>query len=414
MYNNVSDFVARLEQNLPQAKTFVQQRKLDKVYLNAPTNLGRYQVLPFTSLVTDYPYVDLPKTREINLPRKNIKSDGTENVYQAWIKLLPKSAYVVKDETGRITSSLTAANEQLLDQAYAIHEQLWNELDVKNNAMDPVIGKLIRKKNYTIFHAYCVNKWALDNMRTPERQNFSALFVVTSNKFQQSLKDDISQFAVMNGCGDDWLNQVYNRDLTDRQGFLMFTAQRDPSRPGFNFTTNHAIGKGDYLKPISIDSEDATLMEDPIETFLGWQAGRYPDGTPVGQRRLFNEALITEAINFMTKQLAQIRMAKQSGGDVKAAIAATNDEALNSQTPTTTMGQTTNDPMLAQMAQAQENMVANPQAVVERNTDPFTTPPAAHIDPITGAPTTSAGSNFAKPSFMSPGFGGNSGSGLPF
>lgn len=411
MYNNVSDFVARLEQNLPQAKTFVQQRKLDKVYLNAPVNLGRYQVLPFTSLVTDYPYVDLPKTREINLPRKNIKSDGTENVYQAWIKLLPKSAYVVKDETGRITSSLTAANEQLLDQAYTIHEQLWNELDVKNNAMDPVIGKLIRKKNYTIFHAYCVNKWAIDNMRTPERQNFSALFVVTSNKFQQSLKDDISQFAVINGCGEDWLNQVYNRDLSDRQGFLMFTAQRDPSRPGFSFTTNHAIGKGDYLKPINIDPEDVSLMEDPIETFLGWQAGRYPEGTPVGQRRLFNEALINEAISFMTKQLAQIRMAKQTGNDVKAAIAATNDEALNCQAPTTTMGQTTNDPMLAKMAaQSQENMVANPQAVVERNTDPFTTPPAAHMDPVTGSPTTS---NFAKPSFMNPGFG-NSGSGLPF
>ena len=413
MYNNVNDFVARLEQNLPQARTFVQQRKLDKVYLNAPTNLGRYQVLPFTSLVTDYPYVDLPKTREINIPRKNIKSDGTENVYQAWVKLLPKSAYVVKDETGRITSSLTAANEQLLDQAYTIHEQLFLELDVKNNAMDPVIGKLIRKKNYTIFHAFCVNKWALDNMRTPERQNFSALFVVTSNKFQQSLKDDISQFSVVNGCGDDWLNQVYNRDLTDRQGFLMFTAQRDPSRPGFNFTTNHAIGKGEYLKPISIDPEDVTLMEDPVETFLGWQAGRYPEGTPVGQRRLFNEALITEAINFMTKQLAQIRMAKQSGGDIKAAIAATNDEALNSQTPTTTMGQQTNDPMLAQMAEKSgENMVANPQAVVERNTDPFNTPPAAHIDPVTGNPT--GGNNFAKPSFMSPGFGGETGNGLPF
>lgn len=413
MYNNVNDFVARLEQNLPQARTFVQQRKLDKVYLNAPTNLGRYQVLPFTSLVTDYPYVDLPKTREINIPRKNIKSDGTENVYQAWIKLLPKSAYVVKDETGRITSSLTAANEQLLDQAYTIHEQLFNELDVKNNAMDPVIGKLIRKKNYTIFHAFCVNKWALDNMRTPERQNFSALFVVTSNKFQQSLKDDISQFAMMNGCGDDWLNQVYNRDLSDRQGFLMFTAQRDPSRPGFNFTTNHAIGKGEYLKSINIDPEDATLMEDPIETFLGWQAGRYPEGTPVGQRRLFNEQLITEAINFMTKQLAQIRMAKQSGGDIKAAIAATNDEALNSQTPTTTMGQQTNDPMLAQMAEkTTENMVANPQAVVERNTDPFSTPPAAHIDPVTGNPT--GGNNFAKPSFMTPGFGESKGNGLPF
>jgi hypothetical protein len=424
-YANVNDFVARLEQNTPGSnKNFEKQRRLEKIYLNVPANFGRYQVLPLPSLITGFPYVELPNTREINLPRKNVKPDGTETIYSAWIKILPMSAYTVRDESGREVSSLTANDEKLLQQAYSIHEELWKELDAKNNAMDPTIGKLIRKKNYTLFHAHCVNRWALDNMRSPERQNFDALFVITSKKFQEALKNDISQFGMLNGLGDDWLNQVYNRDLTGRQGFLMFTVQRDPTRPGFSFTANHAVGKGDYLKSVEIKQEDMDLMGDPIETFLGWQCGKNAEEVPVGQKRLFNENLITQAINFMTQQLAKIRMAKQSGGDVAAAIAATNEEALKAQAPTDTMGQTTNDPMLAEMANRaaeanmNQNVAVNPQTIAERNTDPFATPPAAHIDPITGSPVGSGfGSQqsapFSTPSFANPGFGSGNND-LPF
>lgn len=419
-YPNVNDFVSRLSQNMPGSRTFEKQRKLDKVYLNAPTNFGRYQVLPLPSLVTGFPFVELPNTREINIPRKNIKSDGTENIYSAWIKLLPRDAYIVRDETGREVSSLTANDEKLLQQAYNLHEELCRELDIKNNALDPVIGKLIRRKNYTLFHALCINYWALDNMRSPERQNFSALFVATSRKFQEALSNDIQQFELMNdNVPADWLGQVYNRDLANRQGFLMFTVQRDPTRPGFSFTVSHAIGKSDYLKDVKIPDDDMSIMSDPVESFLGWQCAKDINNVPVGQRRLFNETLIGQAIQFMTQQLARIRIVKQNNtaGEnmdnmIKAAIAATNEEALKSQAPTNTMGQATNDPVLAQMAEKSasaslnSNMVTNPQTIVEKNTDPFSTPPAAHIDPISATPT-SGGSPFSKPGFMNQGFGGN-------
>lgn len=393
-YSSVNDFVSKLEQNAPGAKNFEKQRKLEKIYLNVPVNFGRYQVLPLPSVVTGYPYVELPYTREINIPIKNIKSDGTEVVYNGWIKLLPTRAYTVRDETGRETSSLTAANEALLQKAYTIHEELCKELDFKNNAIDPVIGKLLRKKNYTLFHAYCVNKWSIDNIRVPERQNFSALFVATSRKFSESLSENISQFSLVSADSvpEGWLNQIYNRELTGRTGFLMFSVQKNATAPGFAFSASHAINKGEYLKDISIDKEDMDLMSDPIETFLGWQCPRDINSKPVGQRCLFNEELINKAINFMSQQLAAIRITKQNGGDVNAAIAATNEEVLKNQVPTNTMGQTTNDPMLAQMADKAasmnrgQNIPNNPQSVVNKNTDPFSNPPAAHIDPITASP----------------------------
>lgn len=425
-YTSVNDFVSKLEKNTPSAKNFEKQRRLEKVYLNAPVNFGRYQVLPLPSLVTGYPYVDLPRTREINLPRKNMKSDGTELVYNAWIKILPSSAYTVRDDTGREVSSLTINDEKLLRTAHSLHDELFNELEMKDNAMDPVLGKLIRIKNYTLFHAYCVNRWTLENMRTPERQNFSALFVVTSKKFQEALTNDINQFGLINGLDDAWLNQVYNRDLTGHQGFLMFSVQRDSSRPGFSFTANHAVGKGDYLKTVSIPEDDMALMGDPIETFLGWQANRNDETVQVGQKRLFNENLINETINFMTQQLAKIRIAKQTGGDVKAAIAATNEEVLRAQAPTNTMGRVTNDPMLANMASEAnsnvmnnnfQNVAVNPQEVVNRNTDPFSTPPAAHLDPVTASPVFGqSNSEFTKPAFMSnPSYGAQEDSSdLPF
>ena len=421
-YNSVNDFMAKLTKMPNANKNFEKQRKLEKLYLNAPANFGRYQVLPLPSLITDYPFVDLPNTREINLPRKAKAADGTERSYTAWIKLLPVSAYIVRDETGREVSSLTASDEKLLLQAYSVHEELWNELDVRNNAMDPEIGKLIRRKNYTIFHAYCVNKWTLDNVRTPERQNFSALFVLTSKKFNEALANDMAQFGIINSVGDDWLNQVYNRDLTGRQGFLLFTVQKDPIQPGFSFNASHAIGKEDYLKSISIPEEDMNLMGDPTETFLGWQAGKN-EGIPVGQKRLFNPELIQEAINFMTQQLAKIRMAKQSGGDIKAAIAATNEEALRNQ-ESASGAPRTNDPVLAQtMATSQvpnQNVAENPQTIIEKNDDPFNSPAAAHFSPFGGveqkntSTQTQQSAPFSSPGFANPGFGGNGGTELPF
>jgi hypothetical protein len=445
-YINVNDFISKLESNVPGAKGFEKQRKIDKIYLNAPVNYGRYQVLPFPSVITNFPFIDLPYTREISIPIKNVKSDGTESVYNGWIKLLPMSAYVLKDETGKhLSSSLTAADEQLLQQAYKLHEDLCKELDLKANAVDPVIGKLIRKKNYTLFHAFCVNKWTID-ARNPERQNFSALFVATSRKLSEAILDDISQLSLVNSSNDGWLDQVYNRNANGRSGFLMFSVQRNPVNPGFQFGVSHTIDKADYLKNVNIEKEDIDLMSDPVETFLGWQCPKDISNVPYGQRRLFNADIIKKAIDFMSKQLASINIAKQNGTDIKAAICATNEEILKAQTPTNTMGQQTNDPMLAQMADkaasmntvGQNNIPTNPQSVINKNYEPFTNPPAAHIDPVTSAPVGNnpgfGGGNyqnngyqggqqqstamppFTKPAYASGGFGGseNKTDDLPF
>lgn len=414
-FDSVKGFVDILNTAAPKSnKNFESKRRIEKIYLNAPVNYGRYQVLPLLSSITDFPFVELPYTREINIPRKNIKSDGTENIYKAWIKLLPVSAYMMKDETGRKVSSLTAADEKLLHQAYAVYDELFNELNAKEDRADHVIN-LIRRKNYTIFHAYCINRWTLDNARTPERQNFSGLFVVTSKKFSEALSENMTQFGMIEGVGDEWLNSVYNNKLSGRDGFLMFTVQRNTTgAPGFQFSINHAINKGEYLKTTEIPAEDAELMKDPVESFLGWQANREGDDVPVGKKHLFNAKLVQEAINFMTDQLSSVRMAKQNNTDIAAAIEATNQQALNVQRPTNTMGQETNDPMLANMAaeatkaKMNQNMAANPQKIVQNNTAPFETPAAAHFDP-----TGNIKSDDSKPSFGG-NFGNSSNNDLPF
>ena len=152
MGNRVDDFLSKLAAQAPKAKenNFEQKnRSLEKIYLNFPGNFGRYQVFPLDSVVTDFPFVTLFGTREINIPRKNMAADGTENTYNAWIKLLPKSAYVMKDMTGRLVSSLTAADDELLSQAHMIFDELYRELDAKNNR-DELTTNLVRLKNYTI------------------------------------------------------------------------------------------------------------------------------------------------------------------------------------------------------------------------------------------------------------------------
>ena len=130
-------------------------------------------------------------------------------------------------------------------------------MDAKNNFGDKVISELVRRKNYTIFHAHCVNYWKIGNSRQPERQNFNALFVLTSRKFAMSLKEDIEQFAIVNNVGEDWLDSVYNNKLTDRDGMLMFSVNRDNNAPGFVFSTQHIVGRSEFLKDVKIDPEEA-------------------------------------------------------------------------------------------------------------------------------------------------------------
>lgn len=422
-FNRVDDFLEKLAMQTPKPKEEFKQknRALEKIYLNFPGNFGRYQILPMDNVVTDFPFQTLFNTREINIPRKNLAADGSENVYNAWIKLLPKDAYIMKDANGRQVSSLTAADEQLLGQAYLLFDQLYDELDVKNNRTETTITGLARKRNYTIFHGYCLNKWNSDS-RTPERQNFSGLFVCTAKGFINAVNENITERTLMNGGDSSWIPSVYNRQLTGRDGFFMFSISANKVQAGYSVTASHEYGRAKNLEGIAIPEEDAELMVDPVESFLGWQANRDENAAP-GSKRLFNPGIVQEAITFMTEQLAAVRMAKQTGMSIVDAINNTNAQALANQEYTNTMGQVTNDPMLADMAE--KTYSANPAQVVENNNSPFQTPPAAHIDPMTNAPQQPKNSPFGnsfgqgqqgsapfQPSFGGGQFGGNNG--MPF
>ena len=255
----------------------------------------------------------------------------------------------------------------------------------------------------------CLNKWDFEDSRAPKRQNFCGLFVCTAKGFMQAVEDNINERTLMNGGDASWLPGIYNRELTGRDGFVMFSISKSKTSAGYTCTVSHETGRSQMLSGVTIPAEDAEMMKDPVYTFLGWQANR-EEGVEDGQRRLFNANLIKEAIAFMTQQLAAVRMAKQNDQSIDTAIKNTNDLVLKS---ITVSQPKTNDPMLAS-AQAAAPQV-NAAKVVENNTAPFSTPPASHLDPITGAPVApSATPGFGQPAqpqgnpapFTAPSFGG--------
>ena len=374
------------------------------------------------SAVTDFPYVTLLNTREICIPRKQVAADGTETEYNAWIRILPKNAYQMKDMTGRVVSSLTAEEDQILGEAYTVFDQLFDEIDARNDL--EMQKNLARKRNYTVFHAMCLNKWDFEDSRAPKKQNFCGLFVCTAKGFMNAVEDNINEKNLMNGGDGSWIKGVYTDELTGRDGFVMFSISRSKTSAGYSVTVSHETGRSQMLSGVTIPQEEADMMKDPVANFLGWQANR-DENTPVGQKRLFNANLMKEAIAFMTSQLAAIRSAKAAGNmTVKDAIAATNKQALANFQVTQPK---TNDPLLAAQASAQPQ--ASPERVASANDAPFQTPPAAAIDPITGTPVQPQQQTFSgfgqgtqenKPGapFAAPSFGGfgqaPGGSGLPF
>ena len=401
--NSVDKFLDYLKSISPtqQKKTFVKRRTIEKIFCGFAGNHGKYQLLPINSVVNDSPFVVLKDTREINIPRKNIAVDGTESVYEAWIRLLPVEAYRMKDpNTGEIISSLSSENELILKQAYVLFDELYRELDVKNNLMDPTIKNFIRRKNYTIWNSYVLNYWQTGDTRNPARTNFSALFVVTAKGFIDIVGESIQDTKITSGFGNnEWIKDIYNRKDSGRTGYMMFSISKSES-PGFNITVNHILGAGQYLSGVTINEEDLELMSNPVEEFLGWQANREDDSVPVDQRHLFNKKLIEETIQYMTKQLAKIRMTKQVGGKTSDAIAATNKAMLENQVPTDSRGNATNDPVLAQLNQQQQNNpVDNGFGGMNQE---MQTPPATHINPLSGGPESAP---FSRPNFA----GGNNG-----
>lgn len=413
---NVNGFLGFLKQNQPvQKDTTKSDRKLEKIYLSFPDNYGKYQVFPMNSVVTNFPFVALPKTREIKIPRKNLLPDGTESTFQPWIKILPNDAYVMWDESSqRIVSSLTADDENLLGQARALFDQLYGLLggNVKEGNNDPNINKTIgfmRRRNYTIFHGKCLNKWGMKDPRTPERSNFAALFVCSASGFFQAIDENIADGRISHGGSDDWIGQIYNRDLENREGYLIFSiALGVGGKVGYQITATHESDKGKFLQDFKITPEEAELMKDPVADFLGWQANY---GDPV---HLFNRNLMIETINFLTQQISAVQMAMNTGADVKAAIESTSQLAIQSQTPVA--GAPVVDPMLQQAAPQQPVVPqATPQQVYAQNNDPFHSAPAAQIDPISQtpvAPQPQQAAPYQAPSFAA-GFGAPISSGAP-
>jgi len=413
--NKVEEFMARLkEQQLPLMKRAQKsnEKKLEKVALNFNGNFGRYQILPVDSVVTNHPYVTLFNTLEVSIPRKYKNADGTEEERATWVKILPKEGFIMRDQTGRIVSSLTNEEEQLLHQTRMVFEELYKELDAKNN--QDICRDLIRRRNYTIFNGYCAQRWSEGNTgRNPDREKFAGLFISTAKGFITNVDADIKDKIFERGGDDQWLKDIYNRDLTNRGGCIMMTIGKASSGAGFDVKISHYIGSNIGVKDIVIPEEDMELMQDPLATFLGWQARREEEGERPEYRRLFNAPLMKEVMEFMSHRLAAIRTAKaaSNGMDVNAAIAQAIQDTNNAVNSTIAEPVTTNDPMLQNSAPttAQPN-VANVQ---NNNTAPFQTPPVFQASPITGAPVNNNNSGvqqsapFSAPSFANFGNAGN-------
>lgn len=408
---NVDGFLRTLEQNQSKPKELGPTlRSLEKIYLSYPGNYGKYQIFPMNSVVTGYPFVILKDTREIKITKKNVLPDGTENVFDAWIKILPVDAYQMLDSTGRVVSSLTADDENLLIQASGVFDQLYEELG--GNQKDQKLNKaisLLRRRNYTIFHGKCLNKWSFKDPRNAERTNFPALFICSAKGFSQTIQESINDASISHGGDFNWLEQIYNRQLSGRGGYLIFSiAMGIAGKVGYTITATHETDKFQYLSSYSVTEEEAEMMKDPVETFLGWQAGR--NNNP-GQ--LFNRNLIQETIDLMSRQLAAVRMARSTGADVLEAMNATTNEALKNQVPIG--GMQTNDPIIAAQTDYQgANTMTNPEAVMNGNVNPYSNPPAAQIDPITQNPINGGNTPYVQPNFAKPGNNFNPNPGNPF
>ena len=380
---NVENFLASLKQAQAQPKRSEDQtdrKYLEKVYLSIPDNLAKYQVFPMISTTTGMPFSCLYRTREFLMDRGR----GRDND-MAWFKLLPIDAYQFMDSTGRLVSSLTQAEADLLAQAYEVFDRLYNVLSEKDKKT------FTRYKNYTVFNAKCINKYELTNINNPVRSNFSALFVCTSKEFAGAIDKDINNQALNYGGNTDFVSQIYNRQLDHRTGWLIFTVDRKPNNGiGFAVTASHTANLNPSItENYVITEEEANMMQDPVKNFLGWQAG--------DTNNLFNHKLINEMIENMSRMIAKVNSAS-STLDPQQVAQATQATAQQAVAPQQKLS---NDPVVREYQMnsnnvaPQQTMAQSPQQVSSKNDDPYTTPPAAQMDPVTGAPV-----NYGQPQPM--------------
>ena len=316
---NTKTFLSVIEQTGQQRKTQAQleeeNKLVEKIYLSRPENHGRYQIFPMPSTVTGMPFVQMQKTREIKIPRTLRKSDGSEVTYEYWVKILPHNAFNIVDQTGREVSGLTTQESQLLTTVQQAFDRLYENMGGydKEKENNLTIGKL-RKKTYTIFFAKCLQKWGLSNPRQAERMNFSALFICAAKGFMETLKDNIQEVSI-EANSEDWLDQVYNRKLTGRTGYMTFNISLPQNIVGYKLNIDHKFNSQQYVNE-SILPEEAALMTDPVEMFLGWQVDRE-------NNKNFNIRVMEETLAFINAELANYPDRRSS------AAVASNSEAVN-------------------------------------------------------------------------------------
>ena len=395
---NIANFLQNLEQNQPKSPDAKPKSdvKIEKVYLSHPDWQGKYQILPMVSTETGLPMAFLKRVREIKLPRKVVLSNGEEKESTNWIKILPVEAYTMQSADGRTVSSLTSADEDLLRQVQSSFDILYEELGGNSKERNPELNKTIsymRRRNYSLFYGRCVSHWSASDPRNPKHSNFSALFVCSAKGFPEVIQNNITDSVITYGDPETWINQVYSRELTGRTGFLLFSVNLGVGgQVGYSLSAQHVIGNQQVSNQV-IPEDEAELMRDPVEGFLGWQADKHEPG------RLFNRRLMEETLATINSQIAAARAAK--GVNVDMAAAATTGMAFASQGQA---GPQTNDPMLqGNGVYAQPAGITNPAAVVNGNNDPLQTPPAAQIDPITQSPV-----GYVNPAFA------QAGNNLPF
>ena len=405
----LTNFMERLtkQSGSPAARTFNRQtRKIDRISVNNPETLGRYQVLPINSAVTEFPFIS-GRVRQISLPRRRMDESGEEQNYNAWIHIPSFEFFQMRDATDRVVSSLTAEDEKLLSSTYNLWEELYSEVDGKTNY--PVVKDFIRAKNMTVFSAYCMNFWKYgSNNRTPDRQNFSALFMITTKNFIQSVEANINDKNLTEG-GPDWIYNVYNNQLKNRDGFLMFSVNKDKTAKGFTASATHEFGRSSMLSGVEIPQEDFDAgMDDPVSLFLGWQANSAEREKPSGSRRLFNAALMKEACSYMGTLLSAIRAEKAKDPstpiDVMSVVNRVVEDYYKNLPP---------------LEPRQQSNVA--QEAPQTHSAPVNDSPTTHIDPLMGSQEPQSNGfggsfgGFSTPNFGNGGFGGGTQStGTPF
>jgi len=391
---NVMNFLKNLEQNQPKSREFKQksEARIEKLYLSHPDWQGKYQILPMISEVSGMPMEFLKRVREIKLPRKFANQDGTEKESLNWIKILPVEAYKMISPDGKLVSSLTAADEELLKNLHYSFDVLYEELGGNSKERNPEFNKTIgymRRRNYSLFYGRCINHWGPSDPRTPKNTNFSALFVCSAKGFPEVIQNNINDSVITNGDPEGWINQVYSRELTGRTGFLIFSVNLNVGgQVGYSLSAQHVIGNQQVASQV-IPEEEAELMKDPIDGFLGWQADHRQPG------RLFNRALLEETLATINQKITEARIAK--GMDPEKASQITTATALNGMSSPTPQ---TNDPFLKQGG-GNAPYMTNPEAVMTGG-NPYQNPPTAQIDPISQEPV-APNSSYSNPAFANPG-----------